>query len=78
MPQNNSTSGYAIGADFYVLLKGFSALVRFCPIGRLNRALKTLLHLCTRVRVSSKDPAQYLPTSVQKSYFMLSRSARPV
>ncbi len=26
----------------------------------------------------SKDPAQFLPTSVQKSYFMLSRSARAV
>jgi hypothetical protein len=28
--------------------------------------------------VANKDPAQYLPTSVQKSYFMLSRSARAV
>jgi hypothetical protein len=28
--------------------------------------------------VTSKDPAQHLPTSVQKSYFMLSRSARAV
>jgi plasmid replication initiation protein len=28
--------------------------------------------------VTSKDPAQFLPTSVQKSYFMLSRSARAV
>jgi len=28
--------------------------------------------------VSSKDPAEFLPTSVQKSYFMLSRSARAV
>jgi hypothetical protein len=34
--------------------------------------------LCTRVRVTSKDPGQSLPTSVQKSYFMLSRSARAV
>jgi hypothetical protein len=30
------------------------------------------------LRVTSKDPAQFLPTSVQKSYFMLSRSARAV
>jgi plasmid replication initiation protein len=28
--------------------------------------------------VANKDPAQYLPTSVQKSYFMLSRAARAV
>jgi hypothetical protein len=28
--------------------------------------------------VTSKDPAQFLPTSIQKSYFMLSRSARAV
>jgi hypothetical protein len=28
--------------------------------------------------VSSKDPAEYLPTSVQKSYFMLSRGTRAV
>jgi Initiator Replication protein len=28
--------------------------------------------------VTKSDPAQYLPTSVQKSYFMLSRSARGV
>jgi plasmid replication initiation protein len=28
--------------------------------------------------VTSKDPAQFLPTGVQKSYFMLSRSARGV
>jgi hypothetical protein len=28
--------------------------------------------------VSSKDPGQFLPTSIQKSYFMLSRSARNV
>jgi hypothetical protein len=28
--------------------------------------------------VINRDPAQYLPTSVQKSYFMLSRSARAV
>jgi len=28
--------------------------------------------------VTSKDPGQFLPTSVQKSYFMLSRSARGV
>jgi len=28
--------------------------------------------------VPSKDPAQFLPTSLQKSYFMLSRSARAV
>jgi plasmid replication initiation protein len=28
--------------------------------------------------VTSKDPAEFLPTSVQKSYFMLSRSARAV
>jgi plasmid replication initiation protein len=28
--------------------------------------------------VANKDPAQFLPTSVQKSYFMLSRSARAV
>jgi hypothetical protein len=28
--------------------------------------------------VTSKDPAEFLPTSVQKSYFMLSRSARVV
>jgi hypothetical protein len=28
--------------------------------------------------VSNKDPAEFLPTSVQKSYFMLSRSARAV
>ena len=28
--------------------------------------------------MTSKDPAQFLPTSVQKSYFMLSRSARAV
>jgi hypothetical protein len=28
--------------------------------------------------VASKDPAQFLPTSIEKSYFMLSRSARAV
>jgi hypothetical protein len=28
--------------------------------------------------VPSKDPAQFLPTSIEKSYFMLSRSARAV
>ena len=28
--------------------------------------------------MASKDPAEFLPTSVQKSYFMLSRSARAV
>jgi hypothetical protein len=28
--------------------------------------------------VTSKDPGEFLPTSVQKSYFMLSRSARAV
>jgi hypothetical protein len=28
--------------------------------------------------VTSKDAAEFLPTSVQKSYFMLSRSARAV
>jgi hypothetical protein len=28
--------------------------------------------------VANEDPAQFLPTSVQKSYFMLSRSARAV
>ena len=28
--------------------------------------------------MTSKDPGQFLPTSVQKSYFMLSRSARAV
>jgi hypothetical protein len=28
--------------------------------------------------VANKDPAQFLPTSVQKSYFMLSRTARAV
>jgi hypothetical protein len=30
------------------------------------------------VRVTEGDPDQYLPTSVQKSYFMLSHSARAV
>jgi plasmid replication initiation protein len=30
------------------------------------------------LRVTSKDPAEFIPTSVQKSYFMLSRSARAV
>ena len=28
--------------------------------------------------MTKSDPAQFLPTSVQKSYFMLSRSARAV
>ena len=28
--------------------------------------------------MTSKDPGQFLPTSIQKSYFMLSRSARAV
>jgi hypothetical protein len=28
--------------------------------------------------VTKSDPAEFLPTSVQKSYFMLSRSARAV
>ncbi len=28
--------------------------------------------------MTDKDPAKYLPISVQKSYFMLSRSARAV
>ena len=28
--------------------------------------------------MASKDPAEFLPTSVQKSYFMLSRSSRAV
>jgi hypothetical protein len=32
--------------------------------------------LVKRVQVPSKDPAQFLPISVQKSYFMLSPSAR--
>ena len=43
-----------------------------------NHLLKTLLQTRTRVRVTSKDPAEFLPTSVQKSYFMLSRSTRAV
>jgi hypothetical protein len=29
-------------------------------------------------RVTDKDPAKYLPIGVQKSYFMLARSARRV
>ena len=28
--------------------------------------------------MASRDPAQFLPTSIEKSYFMLSRSARAV
>jgi hypothetical protein len=28
--------------------------------------------------VANKDPAQYPPTGIQKSYFMLARSARAV
>jgi hypothetical protein len=28
--------------------------------------------------VTKRDPGEYLPTSVQKSYFMLSRSARAI
>ena len=28
--------------------------------------------------MANKDPAQYLPTGIQKSYFMLARSARAV
>jgi hypothetical protein len=44
----------------------------------INLELKTLLEICRRVRVASKDPAQFLPTSIEKSYFMLSRSARAV
>jgi hypothetical protein len=28
--------------------------------------------------VTKSDPGQYLPTSVQKSYFMLSRSTRAI
>jgi hypothetical protein len=30
------------------------------------------------LRVTKSDPAEFLPTSVQKSYFMLSRSASAV
>jgi hypothetical protein len=30
------------------------------------------------LRVTKSDPGQFLPTSVQKSYFMLSRSPRAV
>jgi hypothetical protein len=59
--------------------------------GKSTRILKTLLRICKGIHVTAnassrrvsgnatdKDPAQYLPTSVQKSYFMLSRSARAV
>jgi hypothetical protein len=43
-----------------------------------DRRLKTLLSKGKRLRVTKSDPDQYLPTSVQKSYFMLSRSTRAV
>jgi plasmid replication initiation protein len=43
-----------------------------------NRELKTLLKTCTCGRVTSRDPDQFLPTSVQKSYFILSDSSRAV
>jgi hypothetical protein len=43
-----------------------------------DRLLKTLLKVCKARRVTNKDPAQFLPTSVQKSYFMLSRATRAV
>jgi hypothetical protein len=36
-----------------------------------NRELKTLLQICTRVRVIESDPGQFLPTSVQKIYFLM-------
>jgi hypothetical protein len=38
--------------------------------------IENVIVICTRVQVASKDPAQSLPTSVQKSYFVLSRSER--
>jgi hypothetical protein len=39
---------------------------------------KTFLLKGKRLQVTSKDPAQFLPPSVQKSYFMLARSERAV
>jgi hypothetical protein len=40
--------------------------------------LKTLLRVGKGLRVTKSDPAQLLPTSVQKSYFMLTDAERGV
>jgi hypothetical protein len=40
--------------------------------------LKTLLKIGKGLRVTKIDTNQFLPTGVQKSYFMLSRSTRAV
>jgi hypothetical protein len=53
----------------------------FAPEARVaesNRVLKALLRVGKGMLVTTKDPALFLPTSVQKSYFMLSRAARAV
>ena len=49
-----------------------------CSNEHSSRVLKTLLQICKRVQVTSKDPGQFLPTSIRKSYFMLSRPERAV
>jgi hypothetical protein len=47
-------------------------------VAESNLVLKTLLRVGKGLRVTKSDPAQFLPTSVQKSYFMLSHAARAV
>jgi hypothetical protein len=50
--------------------------VPVCYNGKGEDGEGGFVHYC--VRVSSKEPGEFLPTSIQKSYFMLSRSARAV
>jgi hypothetical protein len=47
-------------------------------VAESNLALKTLLRIGKGLRVTKSDPAQFLPTSVQKSYFMLTDAERGV
>ena len=47
-------------------------------VAESNLVLKTLLRVGKGLRVTKSDPAQFLPTSVQKSYFMLTEAERGV
>jgi hypothetical protein len=47
-------------------------------VAESNLVLKTLLRVDKGLRVTKSDPAQFLPTSVQKSYFMLTDAERGV
>jgi hypothetical protein len=47
-------------------------------VAESNLVLKTLLRVGKGLRVTKSDPAQFLPTSVQKSYFMLTDAERGV